>query len=289
LRRNCGVRPLSPLKWGLLHAIAGPLVKTPLPTEYLAVDAGNTRVKFGRFTFAAGDVLPVCVASGHVLCGQVLPSSAFGSAATGQLQAILSGSNPPEIQRLKETWPAHLAPLAVITERSAFPIAVDVEQPERVGLDRLLNAIAAQRLRQANQPVVIVDSGTAVTVDYVDRKGAFAGGAILPGIGMGARALHRYTAMLPLLGAPGIAAAPPEVRGRNTVAAMTSGLYWGHVGAVRELAARMVEADPGDPPRLMLVTGGAGAVVSPHLERSQEWPFLPLQGLILAYLAAMES
>jgi type III pantothenate kinase len=257
--------------------------------EYLAIDAGNTRIKFGRFTYGAGDVLPVCVASGHVLCGQAIPRGALGTSVTGKMQAILSGSNPAEMERLERTWPGDRAPLAVVTDRRTFPIAVEVDAPERVGLDRLLNAIAAQRLRQENQPVVIVDSGTAVTVDYVNRRGAFAGGAILPGIGMGARALHQYTALLPLMQAPGIAAAPPPVVGKNTIAAMTSGLYWGHVGAVRELAMRIVDADPGDPPRLMLVTGGAGAVVSPHLERSQEWPFLPLQGLVLAYLAGKSA
>ena len=256
------------------------------PAEYLAIDAGNTRIKFGRFTYGPGDVLPVCAASGHVMCGQSLPQAALGMPSAGPVQAILSGSNPPEIERIRAGWSDDWPPLAVVTDRSKFPVEVDVEVPERVGLDRLLNAIAAQRLRQPNQPVVIVDSGTATTVDYVNRRGAFAGGAILPGIGMGARALHRYTAMLPLLDAPGIAAAPPSTIGRNTIAAMTSGLYWGHVGAVCELSRRMVESDPGDPPRLMLVTGGAGAVVSPHLERSQEWPFLPLQGLVLAYLAA---
>ncbi|OAI52359.1 hypothetical protein AYO47_06285 [Planctomyces sp. SCGC AG-212-M04] len=258
----------------------------PSLSEYIAIDAGNTRIKYGRFAFAEGDVLPVCVASGHVMCGQSLPAAAFGSHASGKLQAILSGSNPPEMERIAAGWPDDRAPLAVVTDRKKFPIAIDVEYPERVGLDRLLNAIAAQRLRQPNQPVIIVDSGTTVTVDYVNRQGAFAGGAILPGIGMGARALHRYTAMLPLLAAPGIAAEAPEVIGRNTVAAMSSGLYWGNVGAVRELTSRIESAHPGDPGRLMLVTGGAGAVVSPHLERSQEWPFLPLQGLILAYLSA---
>jgi len=261
-------------------------VKIPVLSEYLAIDAGNTRIKYGRFTFAEGDVLPVCVASGHVMCGQSIPAAALGSTATGRLQAILSGSNPPEMERLAAGWPDGGPPLAVVTDRKSFPIEIDVDFPERVGLDRLLNAIAAQRLRQANQPVVIVDSGTTVTVDYVNRRGAFAGGAILPGIGMGARALHRYTALLPLLEAPGIAAESPAVIGRNTIAAMTSGLYWGNVGAVRELTSRITEAEPGEPGRLMLVTGGAGAVVSPHLERSQEWPFLPLQGLILAYLAA---
>ncbi len=261
-------------------------LSTSSPPEYLAIDAGNTRIKFGRFTYGPGDVLPVCVASGHVMCGQPLPAATFGSPATGRLQAILSGSNPPEIERLAAGWNDDWPSLAVMINRQKFPIEVDVDAPERVGLDRLLNAIAAQRLRQPNQPVVIVDSGTAATVDYVNRRGAFAGGAILPGIGMGARALNRYTAMLPLMDAPGIAATPPAAIGRNTVAAMTSGLYWGHVGAVCELTRRMIDADPGDPPRLMLVTGGAGAVVSPHLERSQEWPFLPLQGLILAYLAS---
>ncbi len=255
------------------------------PTEYLAIDAGNTRIKFGRFTYGPGDTLPVCVASGHVMCGQALPPAILGALGPQPLQAVLSGSNPPEIERLQAGWLEDAPRLSVVTDRRTFPIQVDVDFPEKVGLDRLLNAIAANRLRQAGQPVIIVDSGTAVTVDYVNRRGAFAGGAILPGIGMGARALHQYTALLPLMKAPSIAAEPPSAIGRNTIAAMTSGLYWGHVGAVCELARRMVDDDPGDPPRLMLVTGGAGAVVSPHLDRSQEWPFLPLQGLILAYLS----
>jgi type III pantothenate kinase len=257
--------------------------------EYFAIDAGNTRIKFGRFTYGPGDVLPVCLASGHVMCGQPLPESLLGILGTDRLQAILSGSNPPEIHRLQSSWRPDWPSLAVVTDRKSFPIEIDVDAPERVGLDRLLNAIAAQRLRQENQPVIIVDSGTTVTVDYVNRRGAFAGGAILPGIGMGARALHQYTALLPLMQAPNIAAAPPNAVGRNTLAAMTSGLYWGNVGAVCELSRRIVDADPGHPARLMLVTGGAGAVVSPHLERSQEWPFLPLQGLILAYLASIAS
>lgn len=251
-------------------------------TLSLALDAGNTRVKFGLFDPTAKP-LPHCLRHSFIMCGQSLPESMFDSVpANTQVRCLLSGSNPPEMARLAGTWRSDWPPLNVLRDRTELPVAIDVDAPEKVGLDRLLNAVAAQQIRADGQPVVIVDSGTATTVDYVDRTGTFCGGAILPGIGMSARALNDYTALLPLIPARDVTAGVPDVVGRNTVAAMKSGLFWGHVGAVRELTGQMLARDSGPQPPLILATGGAGASLAPWLPSAQVQPFLPLQGLVLS-------
>lgn len=245
---------------------------------YLAIDAGNTRIKFGVFEATTSQPLPVCRSHGSVMCGQpLMPQLAAILPAADAGRAIISGSNPAEIARVVTEWPLDW-PLSVLEDRTLLPISIDVDAPERVGWDRLLNAVAAQRLRQPDQAAIIVDSGTATTVDFVNAAGAFCGGAILPGIGMSARALNHYTALLPLIPAPEVTSTTPETIGRNTVDAMRSGLYWGHVGAVRELVGRMLS---GAPSSVVIVTGGAGGAVIPHLNAIQVAPHLPLQGLVL--------
>src|SRR5207249_4465914 len=77
-----------------------------------------------------------------------------------------------------------------------LPIEVAVAQPERVGLDRLFNAVAVNARRAPEAAAVVVDAGSAVTVDWVDARGVFRGGAIFPGFRLMAEALHRYTALL---------------------------------------------------------------------------------------------
>ena len=85
------------------------------------------------------------------------------------------------------------------------------------------------------RPAIIVDSGTATTVDAVDADGVFLGGAILPGFGLLARSLQRYTALLPLITLEELGTGPPPAVGRDTTAAIKSGLFFGQLGAVREL------------------------------------------------------
>jgi type III pantothenate kinase len=249
-------------------------------SQYLALDAGNTRIKFGLFEVQPDRPLPVCLSHSFVMCGQPLPAKLIDDASKqGVPRPIISGSNPPEIARVADEWDPRWPALKLLEDRTRLGIRIDVEAPQRVGWDRLLNAIAALRIREPRQAAVIVDSGTAVTVDFVDAAGAFRGGAILPGIGMSARALHQYTALLPLIPAPDVTATIPDPIGRNTIPAMRSGLYWGHVGAVRELVTRMVAQAPG---AMVIVTGGAGDAVIPHLQNVRVEPHLPLQGLVLA-------
>jgi type III pantothenate kinase len=153
-----------------------------------------------------------------------------------------------------------------------------------VGVDRLLDAVAANALRPAGRAAVVIDIGTAITVDLVTADGAFQGGAILPGMTTSARALHEFTDMLPLVDE--LDAPPPPV-GKATVEAMRSGLFWGVIGAVRELIARYSESL--DVPPCVFVGGGGSRVVAGLLGPDViHEPDLALTGIALAAQAEHE-
>lgn len=182
------------------------------------------------------------------------------------------------VKRLKSAWPETLGSSPTqITNTERFPLTIHVDEPRRVGIDRLLNAVAVNELRDPPRPAVIVDSGTATTVDFVAANGAFEGGAILPGLALSAKALHGYTALLPLVSVTELGEETPEPLGRNTRAAIRSGLFWGQLGAVKELIER--EAGPNAD---IFITGGGGALLTAYLPRARFESHLPLQGLILA-------
>ena len=149
-----------------------------------------------------------------------------------------------------------------------------------VGIDRLLAAVAANRIRRPDRPAVVADLGTAITVDLISGAGEFEGGAILPGIEMAARALHDYTDLLPRIEMSELAE-PPDALGKATEPAMRSGLYWGAVGSVRELIWRMVGDGRSEP--VLFVTGGAGPMVAKLLhEDAHHVPHLTLAGIAIS-------
>jgi type III pantothenate kinase len=249
----------------------------------LAIDVGNTRVKLGLFaspTPRPRGVLPRCVKRTTWLTCDALPwdeLAEWHATVPNWLPAVIAGSNPRGVEQLRATWPNSLGPVPqVIANTESFPLTVRVDEPRRVGIDRLLNVVAVNELRPADCPAVIVDSGTATTVDAVSSDGAFEGGAILPGLALSAKALHEYTALLPLVSVPELGQAAPEPLGRNTRAAIRSGLFWGQLGAVKELIERQAGSNAA-----LFVTGGGGALLAEHLSRSQFEPHLPLQGLVL--------
>ncbi|MBC7856368.1 MAG: type III pantothenate kinase, partial [Pirellulaceae bacterium] len=131
-------------------------------------------------------------------------------------------------------------------------------------------------------PAIVVDAGTAITVDLVSTDGAFEGGVILPGFRLTAQALATGTNQLPLATFTG-QDQPPPVIGKNTDGAIRSGLFWGAVGAVREVIERM-SASLSEQPHVF-VTGGdlrhLAPLVSPH---SQFVPNMVLSGIAIATL-----
>ncbi|MCE9544526.1 MAG: type III pantothenate kinase [Planctomycetia bacterium] len=135
-----------------------------------------------------------------------------------------------------------------------LPLSVDLAEPQRVGIDRLLGAVAANVIRAAGEPAIVIDVGTAITVDLVSAGGTFCGGAIVPGIGTSARALHEFTDLLPDLKIATLDEPPPPL-GKNTHEAIASGLFWGAVGAMRTLIEQLSAGLKAEP--LVLLTGGA--------------------------------
>jgi type III pantothenate kinase len=126
-----------------------------------------------------------------------------------------------------------------------------------------------------------VDAGTAITVDLVSADGAFEGGVILPGFRLTAKALAEGTDLLPHVDHDP-AAAPPPVVGKSTAAAIRSGLFWGQVGAVRELTHR-IAGELACSPQLF-VAGGDAERLAGFLPQARVVPELVLAGIALVAL-----
>ena len=131
---------------------------------------------------------------------------------------------------------------------------IRLENPAEVGADRLLNALAAHR--SYGGPLIVIDFGTATTFDVVESDGAYLGGVIAPGINLSLEALHKAAARLPRIGI----GRPQEVIGRSTVPAMQSGIYWGYVGLIEGLVAR-IQAEY-DGPLKVIATGGLAPLLA---------------------------
>jgi type III pantothenate kinase len=171
----------------------------------------------------------------------------------------------------------------VVKDRRDLPLELDVETPERVGMDRLLNAVAGNRIRRAGEPLIVIDVGTATTVDAVSADGVFLGGAILAGPELTARALHEYTAALPHVTLEELARSEPPVIGRNTQEAIASGLYWGHWQSVWSYCVRMMEPLGISHAPQTILTGGAAYLFVNRLAPAHTYlPHLTLQGLAVA-------
>lgn len=162
-----------------------------------------------------------------------------------------------------------------------FPIEIQVEFPERVGADRIAAALAAGRLRTPGHAAVVVDAGTAINIDGVNKTGAFVGGAILCGWNTSARALARQTDLLPDIASQGVDRQPLAL-GTSTEKAIHSGLYWGSIGAVKEIVAQIAR-QLGSHQHDLFVTGGDGREIARHLGRHANYVSeLVLTGVALA-------
>jgi type III pantothenate kinase len=264
----------------------------------VAVDIGNSRMKLGRFDrpFSIDSALGSSGLPEPVETLAVSPGDAPGTYDIAPLadwlaEFVLPGTpfvvgsvNRPGANVLAEflreysggAW-NHLRQLT----GSDFPIENRTDEPERVGIDRLATGVAANAIRRENTPAIVIDFGTAITVDLVSADGAFEGGAILPGVSTAADALHAKTDALPAV-RPQLEGKSPPAVGTNTTAAIQSGLYWGAVGAVRELIAR--QRDGLVTPPQVFVTGST----SPDMARllgSPEYTVRYIPHLVLAGLA----
>ncbi|HOO51687.1 MAG TPA: type III pantothenate kinase [Alphaproteobacteria bacterium] len=157
-------------------------------------------------------------------------------------------------------------------------IKVEIDRPQELGADRIVNAAAIKTYYK--QDVIVVDFGTATTLDIILADGTFKGGVIAPGANLSMAALHAAAAKLPKIGV----AKPPKVVGTNTVDAMQSGIFYGYAGLVEGLISRMKQESGLEP--MVLATGGLAALFRQELDIiSQIDEELTLKGLLSIYLS----
>lgn len=262
-------------------------------SHVLTVDVGNSRAKFGIFE-PDDSALPhvVTVFAVPLDASRVLSEELSDWIKTQQhgiATAVVAGSNPPVRDRLLRSWPENLVSPQVVTSAHQVPVVAEVDNPTAVGIDRLLTAFAAWQILSAKKTAVVVDSGTATTINLITADGVFRGGTILPGLRLSARALHEYTARLPWLDtdqiADNITETEAPVPGRNTEQAIRSGLFWGQLGAIREIRTRLERSARENfgaaEDVACFVTGGGGKQLSDHLAPCRFVDCLALHGLAM--------
>jgi len=262
----------------------------------LVADVGNSRIKLARVEgWGAGPTAaspprvshrlsldaatPDATALGHWLSG--LPAgpahllvASVHDAAADRLERAVRGESAARSLPVRCRRIGH----------ADLPVVVTLDAPQRVGIDRLAAAAAAAILRPRGVGAIVVDGGTAVTVDLVDAAGRFLGGAILPGPSLQARALAVGTSLLPEIDTLSIAP-PPPMPGRSTRDAIAAGIGWGIRGAVAEVVARARDAlmaDGRTAAPAVFVTGGWGPALLPALDGAVAMPDLVPAGIATA-------
>lgn len=240
----------------------------------VVVDVGNTRVKWG-----------LC-STGAVVAMAALPpddSSAWERQRSQWALAtpavwVLTGVQPSRIEIFANWLRNRREHICILQDYRQLPLIVLLEHPEKTGIDRLLDAVAANSRRRAGIPAVLIDAGSAVTIDWLDENGAFRGGAIMPGLRLMAQALHDHTALLPLIPVP---LTFPSLPGTSTIAALEAGVFWAVAGGIRAVLEQLSTSAAAAPD--IFLTGGDAAALQPALgDRAQLWPEMTLEGIRLA-------
>jgi type III pantothenate kinase len=251
----------------------------------VVVDVGNTRVKWGLVHRSpAGLRLASLPPDDPAAWQQQLDAWELA----GPRAWAVSGVHPARRDALVAWLRDRGNTVLLLEKHRQLPLPSRVAEPDRVGIDRLLAAVGANTRRRPGAGAVVVGAGTAITVDLIDPAGAFAGGAILPGVRLMAQSLHDHTALLPVVT---VSDPFPPLPGTSTPAAVTGGVYWAAAGAVAVLA-RELARPTGGPADLFLTGGDAGllepavrqltAADGPYLAEPTLWPEMILEGVRLA-------
>jgi type III pantothenate kinase len=167
-------------------------------------------------------------------------------------------------------------PLIVGTPNVETGLKIQIDRPEELGADRIINAVAGRTSYEG--ALLILDFGTATTFDVVSEDGIYCGGAIAPGVNLSLRALHMAAAKLPSVAI----ARPPKVIATNTVTAIQSGVFWGYVGLIEGLIAR-TKAEFGRPMKV-IATGGLASLMAHAIPAIEQVDAdLTLKGLSLLF------
>ncbi|MGN6278142.1 MAG: type III pantothenate kinase [Sphingomonas sp.] len=254
----------------------------------LALDVGNTNVVFA---LVDGDAIkarwriatdPRRTADEYaVWLNQLLQLEGHGR---GDVEAVIISTVVPRalhnLEVLAEKY-FGVTPLVAGRAPVEWGMALDVDEPQNLGADRAVNAIAAHALHEGD--LIVIDFGTATTFDVVDYRGAYKGGIIAPGINLSLDALVSAAAQLPRIAIA--APASQSVIGRNTKDQMTVGIYWGYIAMIEGLVARL-KAEIARPVKV-ISTGGLAVLFEQHTDVFDVIePDLTIQGLAMMYARA---
>jgi type III pantothenate kinase len=222
----------------------------------VAIDVGNTNLRMG--IVRSGDVTDARRAATRGNKGAERLAVTLDAllkedgAALSEVDTIVLASVAPAVSAAFAELATERGIRLIVADEATIPIVVRVDEPAAVGNDRLVNAFAAGTLY--GRPAIVVDLGTATTLDVVAPDGAFLGGAIAPGLGLGLEALAERTAQLPHVDLE----VPERAIGTDTVSAIQSGAVLGYFGLVKELVRR-ITGELGSKPTVVL-TGGLSAL-----------------------------
>jgi type III pantothenate kinase len=254
----------------------------------LAIDVGNTNIVLGVFDGAtlvqSWRLQTLRERTADELGLLVDGLFAHNRIDRGQIRGVILGSVvPPLTGTIRQMVERYFGLKALAIEpdvNTGMPILY--KNPAEVGADRIVNAVAAYekfgKSGGAPRPMIVVDFGTATTLDAVSAKGEYLGGAICPGVQISADALFQRAARLPRIDVR----KPPTVIGQTTVGAMESGLFYGYVGMVEGLVRRMTDELGGS--AICVATGGLADVIAPETTLIQHVdPDLTLDGLRIVW------
>jgi len=172
--------------------------------------------------------------------------------------------------------------ILLIGKNIPLPMDLSVDEPEKVGSDRIIAAAAAYAV--VEDAVVVADFGTAVTIDLVDEKGIFLGGAICPGFEISAKALKENAAQLPKINVT----KPKTPYGKTTKQAINCGLYYSAIGTLEEVIRRYAEKIGRWPQTV--ITGAAAKIIKDDCQFIDSYvPNLVIKGIALAYRKYLEQ
>lgn len=249
----------------------------------LAIDAGNTNIVFAlieagtiRTRWRIATEARRTADEYAVWLSQLLQLEGYArEAVTSVIIATVVPRALHNLQTLARKY-FGLEPMIAGQPPVEWGMALDVDEPGSLGADRAVTAIAAHQ-RHAGD-LIVIDFGTATTIDWIDYRGAYKGGIIAPGINLSLDALVTAAAKLPRIAIEAPASA--SVIGRNTVDQMHIGIYWGYVSLIEGLTARM-KAEIARPAKV-IATGGLAVLFERHTNVFDAVePDLTLQGLAI--------
>ncbi len=223
----------------------------------LAVDIGNTSTTLGLFDDAGKLALrfdiPTRTLTHRALTRETLDAPLAGILAptTVAIASVVPWATEELIAVLQEMF---LSAKLLVINSINFPLTIDYPNPEELGTDRLLGALAAWKLwgEPVHRPCIIVDLGTATTYDAITSEGIYLGGAIATGLELGAEALAQRAAQLPSIEL----LFPTSIIGRTTIESIQSGILFGGLAQLEGFVHRLGHvAFPGQKP-IVVATGG---------------------------------